>query len=81
MKYIQLFLNMCKLLLCWLCFKLYDDVYASTRATSCERGIWECVSHFVALSYTLVVRSVAKGGTRKNNIFKGQEAQTFGNLA
>lgn len=62
-------------------FKMYDVVYASSHATSCERGILEYVSRFVALSYTLVVWSVAKGGTRKNNIYEGQEAQTFGNLA
>jgi hypothetical protein len=62
-------------------FKMYDVVYASTHATSCERGMLEYVSHFVALSYTIVVWSVAKGGTRKNNIFEGQEAQNFGNLA
>lgn len=62
-------------------FKIYDAIYDSTHATLCERSVQEYVSSFVALSYTLVVLSVAKGGTRKNNVFEGQEAQAFGNLA
>lgn len=60
---------------------MYDVIYGSAHAISCERGVQEYVSSFVVLSYTLVVLSVAKGGTRKNNIFEGQEAQAFGNLA
>lgn len=62
-------------------FKMYEVIYASTRAASCGSGIQEHVSRFVALSYTVVVRSVAKGGRRKNSIFEGQVAQTFRNLS
>ena len=61
-------------------FKMYDVVYVTTHATSCERGTQEYVSCFVALGHTVVVWSVAGSGTRKNNLFEGQESQGFGNL-